>query len=268
MFEKIRFPDGQISTKWNPKDPDEPMPTLVSQRINSYEDLFFVRGIADILKKSKDYSLFIPCLFGQRSDRRFTPNQSFDLKIITDIINSCNFYKVSILDPHSDVSLALINNSLRISSLEYVEQAYRDICDSKVSLDNLVLVSPDAGAYKKVFEYGEKMNLSVVAANKYRDNLGKINLTFVGDVKDKHCLIVDDICDGGYTFIKLATKLKEQGATKVYLYVTHGYFSKGFKELNTLIDKIYCTNSVSYIGDFIHFNGELQKTNLKQFKVI
>lgn len=267
-YEKIKYPDGQISVKIINK--------LfyiegIKERINSYEDLIFVKSIVDALRAMgivNYISLFIPCLFGQRSDRRFASNQSFDLKVITDIINSCNFYKVSILDPHSDVSLALINNSVKISSLEYVEQSYRDICDGKVSLDDFILVSPDAGAYKKVFEYGEKMNLPVVAANKYRDNLGKINLTFVGDVKDKHCLIVDDICDGGYTFLKLATKLKEQGATRVYLYVTHGYFSKGFKELNTLIDKIYCTNSVSDIGDFIHFNGELQKTNLKQFKVI
>ena len=241
QFERIRYPDGQISAKFIPPLQEE----HIKERINSYEDLFYIRAIADALPmNSKRFNLFIPCMFGQRSDRRFAKFQSFDLKLITDVINECKFGKVMVFDPHSDVTMALINNSEKLSSFEYVQKAVFDLYNKLVEKDNLLLVSPDAGAYKKVFEYGEKLNLPVVAAVKHRDIEGKISLTFMGDVENKHCLILDDLCDGGYTFELLAKALKDHKARKVYLYVSHGIFSKGFKKLAEVIDHIYCTNSV------------------------
>lgn len=252
-YEKFKYPDGQLSVKITG------VSNRIVERINSYEDLIFIRSIADAYHYShlnKDaLSIFIPCLFGQRSDRRFSENQSFDLKIITDIINSCNFSKVEIFDPHSDVCMGMINNSHKLDSFTYVKRSIdpNAIFANQNPDDSLkkdfVLVSPDAGAYKKVFHYGELIDVPVVAANKYRDLNGKISLTFVGDVKDKKCLIVDDLADGGYTFVVLAKALKEQGASKVFLYVSHGYFNKGFEELKKHIDHIYCTNSVKDIND-------------------
>lgn len=243
MFKRITYPDGQISAKV------EEFPQRITARTNSYEDLMFLRSIGQVYKLyGKTAILFLPCLFGQRSDRRFESQQSFDLQLICNDINSCGFSKVLILDPHSDVSLALINNSEKISSYSFVEKAIADIRTTDrantASTPNLILVSPDAGAYKKVFDYGQKLESEVVAAVKHRDLKGNVDLTFMGDVKDKDCLIVDDLCDGGYTFEVLGKKLKEQGAKRVYLYVSHGYFSKGFLKLAEVIDHIYCTNSV------------------------
>lgn len=279
-FERIKYPDGQISAKWlADKYDDNPLArrkgdTILKQRINSYEDLFFIRACADVLQHQGigGWSLFIPCMFGQRSDRRFVNFQSFDLKLITDIINECRFDEVEILDPHSDVTMALIENSVKKSSLEFVKKAVDDLYKPKNGINtcNFTLVSPDAGAYKKVFEYGEAMNLPVVAAVKHRDTEGKISLTFMGDVKDKHCLIIDDLCDGGYTFEVLGKALKEQGAYRVYLYITHGIFSKGFIELTKWISHIYCTNSVKDL-DLTNrgTQGGLELSNfLTQYKVI
>lgn len=284
MFTRIRYPDGQISAKMeitedNPQILDE----TIKERINSYEDLFYLRSIADIIH-GPAWKLFIPCMFGQRSDRRFGAFQSFDLKLIADIINDCKFFKVQIFDPHSDVTLALINNSFKVSSFDYVKKTVESIDLYRKDRDNpLVLISPDAGAYKKVFEYGEKLNLPVVAAVKHRDLDGGVDLTFMGDVKDKDCLIVDDLCDGGYTFEVLGRKLKEQGAQKVYLYVSHGLFSKGFDKLREVIDGIYCTNSIKDVVIFKEDNKSVVKiddikmpsfgsqeidTFLTQFKII
>jgi len=261
-MEIINYPDGQLNVQIDESD----KLGIIRQRINSYKDLFELMSYAEVLKYNQIelQELFIPCLFGQRSDRRFNNNESFGLKIICDFINQIGFKKIKILDPHSDVSLALINNSEKVSSFEYVRQVCREI-----SKEDLVLISPDAGAYKKVFKYGEDLQLPVMAANKFRDLKGNVTLNILGDVKDKKCLIVDDLCDGGYTFLVLGKKLKELGASKVYLYVSHGYFSKGFKELNEVLDGVYSTNSVKDIGDFIPDSyGNLIKTNLKQFKVI
>ena len=287
QFERIKYPDGQIGAKFSGIIASSTDFNMIKERINSYEDLFYVRSIADIIKYQwdpKHFRLFIPCMFGQRSDRRFDCMQSFDLKLITDIINECGFSRVSIFDPHSDVCLALIKNSEKISSFTCVNDTVedirsKDVDENRIYLGNLTLVSPDAGAYKKVFEYGQKLNLPVMAAVKYRDKDGNISLSFTQDVKDKDCLIVDDLCDGGYTFELLAKALKENGARKVYLYISHGIFSKGFvKLIEAGIERVYCTNSVRDIepdvqrvfrtSQDMYPDNAVQQNYVKQFKIV
>lgn len=247
-YHKTTFPDGQISIELDYQTAEE---QVVKRRINSYEDLFILKSITDALKQvtngSRKAQLFIPCLFGQRSDRRFKENQSFDLKNICDFINSCDFEKVIVFDPHSDVTLGLLNNSTKTSSFQFVNETIYKL--DRHRFGETVLVAPDAGAYKKVFDYSQKLELPLVGAVKHRTLDGKFTLQCTGDVKYKECLIVDDLADGGGTFVVLGKKLKELGASKVSLYVSHGYFNKGFDELKQYIDHIYCTNSVKDMDD-------------------
>lgn len=103
---------------------------------------------------------------------------------------------------------------------------------------------------------------------KHRTGDGKISMVFAGDLlTGKHCLIVDDLCDGGATFLALATKLREYGAEKVYLYVTHGIFSKKYEELKKVIDHIYCTNSVRDIEGYDN-SPSLITDYITQYKVM
>jgi len=238
-----RFPDGQINVSVHSLNDS------INHRINSYEDLFTLCSIAEIYKNQDiKPSVFIPCLFGQRSDRRFAEYESFGLKVITDIINSCNFSRVLLFDPHSDVGPALINGS------EIYDDMYNMIINSvinhRIKDKDLVLVSPDAGAYKKIFKIAEKFNLELVAANKYRDKKGNITMNFSGNVEGKNCLIIDDMVEYGNTFIKLTDLLKENGASKVNLYVSHFLGGRGDDYIETIerltkkVDHIFTTNSV------------------------
>lgn len=241
-YEIKKFKDGQVSAKIT-KDGD----IHIKIRGNSYEDLFKAGAIKEAWdaenseNKTAIAKLTIFCLIGQRSDRRFNKGESFDLKIISKFINSMQFDKVFILHPHSPISLALIDNSEKISHFEYVEKVYN-------TLGNPVLVSPDAGAYKTTHEIAEALNADLVPSNKVRVD-GAPVISIQGDVKNKECLIVDDLADGGRTFKFLAKALKNQGASKVFLYVTHGQFNYGFDELKETIDHIYCTNSYKDIDD-------------------
>lgn len=246
-FKRINYPDGQVSAIWQ-QQPIEDRYQTIKERINSYSDLIYVRAMADAIGKDRAgrWALFIPCLLGQRSDRRFEEGQSFDLKLICDIINACGFSEVEILDPHSDVCMALINGSKKLSSFEYVKKSVEDILSKTVGENKVLLVSPDAGAYKKVYEFGEKLNIPTMGAMKCRVD-GIPAVTFTHDVEGKDCLIVDDLCDGGATFISLAKLLKLHKARSVYLYISHGLFSKGFGALHQDISHIYCTNSVKDI---------------------
>jgi ribose-phosphate pyrophosphokinase len=241
-YEIKKFKDGQVAAKII-----EPGNLHIKIRGNTYEDLFRVAAVKEAwdsensMHKNAVATLTIMCLIGQRSDRRFNTGESFDLKIITNFINSLNFDRVEILHPHSSITLALINNSVELNNFEYVKKAYTEI-------GNPTLISPDAGAYKTTHEIAEKLNADLIPSNKVRIN-GSPIISIQGDVKDKKCLIVDDLADGGRTFKFLAEELKKQGAVNVFLYVTHAQFNYGFDELKESIDHTYCTNSYKDIED-------------------
>ncbi|MFZ3574036.1 phosphoribosyltransferase family protein [Tenacibaculum finnmarkense] len=241
-YEIKKFNDGQVTAKILEKGN-----LHVKIRGNTYEDLFRIASIKEAwdaenrLHKTATAILTMYCLIGQRSDRRFNEKESFDLKVIANFINSMGFDKVEILHPHSSISLALIDNSVELKSYEYVKKAYH-------AIGNPVLISPDAGAYKTTHEIAEKLEADLIPSNKVRI-VGVPKITIQGAVKNKECLIVDDLADGGRTFNFLAKELKNQGATKVFLYVTHGQFNYGFDELKENINHIYCTNSYKDITD-------------------
>ena len=174
-----------------------------------------------------------------RQDRAMVSGDAFSLKVFANILNSLKFDCVEIIDPHSDVTPALIDNVFVIEQHKcYVLESLGGAYDA--------IVSPDGGALKKIFKAAKVLNVSfVIEASKNRDVVtGAITSTsFIGDVSGKKLLIVDDICDGVFTFIKLAEVLKAGGAKQVDLYVTHGIFSKGIEVLTPFIDNVYCQYS-------------------------
>ena len=242
QYDLKEFRDGQVTAKVLQTGDLE-----VKVRGNSYTDLFKAASIKEgwdsnpRANKNSFSSLIITCLIGQRSDRRFGENESFDLKVIANFINTMGFDEVKIFHPHSDVSLALIENAVRVSHSEYVKQAYQ-------AEGQPVLVSPDAGAYKSTKVLADEFEADLIPSNKVRVN-GVPSISFQGDVQGKNCLIVDDLADGGRTFKQLAQALKEQGAKRVTLYVSHAQFNFGFDELKDGLDYIYCTNSYKDIED-------------------
>lgn len=178
-----------------------------------------------------------------RQDRVCNKGESLSIKVLANFINSLEFDQVVTLDNHSDVSTALLNNcaNIPVSSLVFYLL-------NSLNKDNLFLVSPDAGANKKVFEIAKEHKLPMLRADKSRDTAtGKITGTKVYtdeyDVSTKDMLVIDDICDGGYTFISLAKELRKITTGKLSLYVTHGMFTKGIEELLEHYDTVYTANT-------------------------
>jgi ribose-phosphate pyrophosphokinase len=164
---------------------------------------------------------------------------------MAEFINSMGFDKVTIWDAHSNVSPSHINNVVNVSQLEILQRC--DALTQRIATGELTLVSPDAGASKKTETIAKAYpdSAKVIQAKKRRDlDTGAIIRTEVdGDIVGKQLLIVDDICDGGRTFIELAKVLKAAGASYIGLFVTHGIFSKGTGVFEGLIDEIYTTDS-------------------------
>lgn len=185
---------------------------------------------------AKKMILSIPYLMGARSDRVMQPGDSFDLRVVADIINLCNFDLVRLFDVHSPMALELINNSVNISNALLVD-AY--------NYTNSVLICPDKGAVPKVSRYMDaNRNLTeVVYCTKDRDlTNGNISLQVQKPEVcfNRNCVIIDDICDGGGTFLAIASQIVPKSLT---LIVTHGIFSKGFTELEKSFDKIITSDS-------------------------
>lgn len=181
-----------------------------------------------------------------RQDRVCNSGESFSLKVLANLINACEFDTVYIDDPHSDVATALINNCKALHQRDCVRVLCVTNDDFSRFVSSSTLVSPDAGSNKKIAEVCKMLGKgSFVRADKLRDmSTNNISETVVyADKLAGNYLIVDDICDGGRTFIALAKELKAKGADKVGLYVTHGIFSYGKKVLTEAgIDYIFAKN--------------------------
>lgn len=211
------------------------------------QSLFKLAMIVDALKRQGyvDLSLTIPYFPGARQDRVCNSGEALSVKVYADFINNMGFRRVSVFDPHSDVVAAVVNNCRVEKNHAFVMKAL----DWGFDRFNYTLVSPDAGANKKIFDLARILGgAKVIRADKIRDvTNGSIIGTevFADDLTGETCYIVDDICAGGRTFIELAKKLKEKNAAKVILIVSH-YEGVANKTLlkESGIDKVITTNSL------------------------
>ena len=254
-FEKFSFPSGcepHFKLKEGISRATERV--VITHRIQKADHLIEIMLAADALRRCqvKSLCLVLPYLPFARQDRMMDYGEPLSVKVMADILNSLNFDRVVLFDVHSEVSLALINNSVSIRNYWLVKDVLKDYKGGVGPFDKelpYVIVSPDAGAYKKIFHLCQAINYTgeIVQGTKVRDTTtGKIKGMSIDktDLSGKNAFIIDDICDGGGTFIGLAEKLKDAGAEKVGLVVSHGIFSKGTDLPG--IDHIWTTNSFKY----------------------
>ena len=171
-----------------------------------------------------------------RQDRITQVGEPLSIKVFANIINSLNFGYVKLLDPHSDVTSALINDALIVNKQMLFHKMHEKFdC----------YVAPDFGASKEVQKLAASKNVEFIQGYKIRDTYtGELSdFGYYGNVADKNILIVDDLCDGGGTFCGLAKELLKDKPASMSLYVTHGMFTKGISLLGSYFRSIYTTNS-------------------------
>lgn len=211
---------------------------------------------ADALRGSVpdvEIDLFLPYVPYARQDRRMMPGDPLSIRVFGDVINACRFGRVLVLDPHSDVTTAVIDRCHQIPIHDHVARALDATGATRV-------VIPDAGAAKRVQGIMNRLedrhaHVATLQAMKTRDvakqgAITGMQLETNTDLGGQICLIVDDICDGGRTFLVLSKLLRGRGAKSVHLYVTHGIFSHGLDSLLACpeaegrLDGIFTTESI------------------------
>lgn len=236
------------------------LPVIITHRVNSSTDLMRVVMATDALRRigHREIHLYMPYLPYARQDRVMVKGEPLSVKVFAQIINSCNFDSVTVLDPHSDVGPALFDRIQIDTNHDFVQRAFHDLHLQGIDHNQIAVISPDAGAYKKIYKTCEAAQFtgSLILCNKVRNlKTGEIiKMTFDSDPTDKVCVIIDDICDGGRTFIELGKQLKDRGAKSVILIVTHGIFSYGTEPLEGTIDSVYSTDSFrTFTSEYVKF---------------
>ncbi len=252
-FRAFIFPDGQPHIKL-----DLGKYTIFTEgceivtRIANPSDLFMALLAKDALEAAgfQQISLKISYLMAARMDRQMTEGEPFSLRVVATILNQAHFHRITVFDPHSDVTTALLLRSKAIGNETFVKNCIEHFYQNKEK-DDYALISPDGGALKKIYKVAQFVDApSVVECSKMRDvKTGHLSGfgSNVANFEGKTCFIVDDICDGGGTFVGLAALLKNRNAGKIVLIVSHGIFSKGFDLAG--IDAIYCTDSFKDFKD-------------------
>lgn len=261
QYKAFKFPGGEIHVdlKQMPYEPaehgrydfDTPQNVELLCSFKSSDDIMLLAQVAEILDSSTMYKVSAKILYMgyQQADRRFAKRGGFGLKVITNLLNSLPIVKYTVFDPHSDVTPALLRNCTIIDNSDFIEMAIDSIVKRSDSPEeDLVLLAPDAGAYKKIFKLADKIKFKgqVEAANKSRNGIsGKIDsiLLSCNDFQGKDVLIVDDICVGGRTFVELAKLLQDKNVGNLYLAVSHGIFSNGFEDIQEYFYHVFSTNS-------------------------
>lgn len=240
----VSFPDDEIhAIEWK-YESDAELFTLICARRHYAES---------------DIRLILPYIPHARMDRVKDETDVFTLKYFCEIINSLNFSEVWVLDPHSNVSLALLDRVSQIPVMNTINECLNRLvyeighdCDHETRekvYQDLVLFFPDEGSMKR---YSSEVDFLPYAFGiKKRDwKTGQIQgLQLMNGelVKDKNVLIIDDICSRGGTFYHAAKALKEAGAANVYLYVTHAENTMVKGDMYNdpdLIKKIYTVETI------------------------
>lgn len=260
----VIFSDGAVSytIKYDGDINDKNVVTyLVSNQLPASSVIDHLRQCKDAVEDLIGYpnhdQLILGYLPYARHDRRFAKGNNSGLEVFLEALDAMIFDEVTLYDPHSEVYQDyLFTKTIVHTQLDCFKNAQANYWKLKTKWD--YVIAPDKGAKDKAKTIADYLGLPLVLCSKERDvTTGALSNPQVnGEVKG-NCLIVDDLIDGGYTFLQLGSELKRQGATQVDLYVTHLIASKGLDILRPAIDKVTCFQIVgSYVTmqDLVKFN--------------
>lgn len=230
-YERFVYPDGQPNIRLK-TEIDRKEGVDIACRVRNPNELFDLLMVADIVnRQSYVDKLVILYLMGGRTDRVLSFDQPFTLRIVADMVNTIKARKVEIIEPHSKRTVDLINNSIATSGT---------VLCSKIKDREFLIATPDKGAAERY--------KSDIVCSKVRDTAtGKLSGFKVDDVRcslnGETIVLMDDLIDGGGTFVGIHEKLKDLNPSEIYLVVTHAIQEKGLRRVSKAFDKVLITNS-------------------------
>ena len=247
------YPDGTPSIRMSPapqfsEDDHGGKGGTIDWYYEDMRELFYVLSISRWMKDNgtHDVILKMPYIPTARMDRVKDPGDIHFLKYFCEIINNAGFRKVIVMDPHSHVSEGLIDRVEVLTPKAYVQAALARIQRDGTKIDSYFF--PDEGAMKRYTDIlkDKPFSFGIKTRDWKTGEIQGITIMNENHAVGKNILIVDDICSAGGTFYFSAKSLKEHGAGKIYLYISHceNTLANNLDRLDGLIEKVYTTDSI------------------------
>ncbi len=240
------FADGEIYVELNENIRGNSIFIIQSISSPANDNLMELLLCIDALKRSsaKNITAVIPYFGYARQDRKVVPRTSISAKLVSNLITKAGADRVVTVDLHAGQIQGFFD--IPVDNLFSTPIFARHV-KKNIKSKNIVCVAPDVGGTERARALGKILNVGLAIVDKRRPKPGQSQvMNVIGEVKDKTCVIVDDIIDSGGTIVNAAKALKDRGAKEVYVYITHGVLTgEAVKKIkNSVIKKLVITDTI------------------------
>ncbi|HPG22619.1 MAG TPA: ribose-phosphate pyrophosphokinase [Amaricoccus sp.] len=221
-----RFNDQEIFVEVYENVRGEDMFIIQSTSNPANDNLMELLIMCDALRRSSAARItaVMPYFGYARQDRRSKARTPISAKLVANLLTVAGIERVLTMDLHADQIQGFFD--VPVDNLYASPVFALDIMHRFANLAEVTVVSPDVGGVARARELAERIDADLAIVDKRRSAPGEVaSMTVIGDVKDRVCVIVDDICDTAGTLVKAAELLTSQGAKEVHAYITHGVLS-------------------------------------------
>jgi len=241
-----KFADGEIYIEINENIRGNSIFIIQSISSPANDNLMELLLCIDALKRSsaKNITTVIPYFGYARQDRKVVPRTSISAKLVSNLITKAGADRVVTLDLHAGQIQGFFD--IPVDNL-FATPIFARHVKKNIKSKNIICVAPDVGGTERARALGKILDVGLAIVDKRRPVPGKSKvMNVIGNVKDKTCIIVDDIIDSGGTIVNSAKALKDRGAKEVYVYITHGVLSgEAIKKIQKSdVKKLVITDSI------------------------
>jgi len=220
-----RFADGEVYIEINENIRGNSIFVVQSTSNPANDNLMELLICIDALRRSsaKNITAVIPYFGYARQDRKVVPRTAISAKLVSNLITNSGANRILTLDLHAGQIQGFFD--IPVDNL-FATPIFAKHIKRKLRINNLICVAPDVGGVERARSLGRRINVSIAIIDKRRPAPGKSEvMNIVGNIKNKNCIIVDDIIDTGGTIVNAAKALKDKDAKDIYVYITHAVLS-------------------------------------------
>ena len=220
-----KFADGEIYIEINENIRGNSIFIIQSVSSPANDNLMELLLCIDALKRSsaKNITTVIPYFGYARQDRKVVPRTSISAKLVSNLITNAGADRVVTVDLHAGQIQGFFD--IPVDNL-FATPIFAKHIKRKIKSNNIICVAPDVGGVERARALGKKLDVGLAIVDKRRPSPGKSQvMNVIGNVKNKICILTDDIIDSGGTIVNAADALVKRGAKEVHVYATHGVFS-------------------------------------------
>jgi len=220
-----RFHDNEIYVEINENIRGNSIFVIQSTSNPANDNLMELLICTDALRRSsaKNITAVIPYFGYARQDRKVVPRTAISAKLVSNLITNAGVNRILSVDLHAGQIQGFFD--IPVDNL-FATPIFARHIKKNIKTDNLICVAPDVGGVERTRALSRRINVSIAIIDKRRPAPGKSEvMNIVGNVKNKICVIVDDIIDSGGTIVNAAKALKDKGAKEIYVYITHAVLS-------------------------------------------